>query len=99
MTEYEENIQKGRVDIVYEPSSATTIHRQIPAAWYFSFSPVESGGSLSYFQRDACRVTFGDSVYANISDENASRERRHKWGYCSLVEHTSHYYFIGVINE
>lgn len=99
VTEHEENIQKGRVDIVYEPSSATTIHRKIPAAWYFSFSPVESGGSLSYFQRDACRVTFGDSVYANISDENASRERRHKWGYCSLVEHTSHYYFIGVINE
>lgn len=99
VTKTETNIQKGRVDITYDSVGAKTIHKNIPQAWYLSFSPVESGGSLSYFQRDACRVSFGDSTYANISDENATRERRQRWGFSSLVDSTSHHYFIGVINE
>lgn len=98
-TTYESNVIKGRVDIVYGNVGAKVIHRKLPDLWYFQFSPVESGGSLSYFQRDACRVSFGESLYANISDENATKERRQKWGSCSLVDSASHHYFIGVINE
>lgn len=99
VTETETNIQKGRVDIAYDSVGVKTIHKNIPQAWYFAFSPVESGGSLSYFQRDACRVSFGDTTYANISDENATGERRQRWGFSNLVDSTSHHYFIGVINE
>lgn len=99
VTKTENNIQKGRVDITYGLVGTNTIHKKVPQSWYFSFSPVESGGDLVYFQRDACRVSFGDTVYANISDENATRERRHRWGFSNLVDSMSHHYFIGVINE
>lgn len=98
-TEYESNIKKGRVSIAYGNVGTPVIHRDIPDTWYFSFSPVESGGSLVYFQRDACRVLIGDSEYANISNENASKERRHRWGFSNLVDSTGHHYFLGVINE
>lgn len=50
------------------------------------------------FYRDACKVVFGDSEYANIS-ETDQYNRRYKWGHSSLVEHQSAYHFIGVINE
>lgn len=71
------------------------VHAFIPDNWYFSISPKESGG---FFYRDACKVVFGNSIYANIS-ETDQNNRRYKWGYCSLVEDKSAYHFIGVINE
>ena len=98
-SEHESNIQKGRVSIAYGNVGTPVIHRDLPDARYFSFSPVESGGTLLYFQRDACRVLIGDSEYANISDENASNERRHRWGFSNLADSTGHHYFLGVINE
>lgn len=98
-TTHESNILKGRVDFVYDNVGAKVIHRNLPALWYFQFSPVDSGGSLVYFQRDACRVLFGETEYANISDENASPERRQRWGYSTLADSRGHHYFFGVINE
>lgn len=71
------------------------VHHKVPQDWYFSASPDEFGG---VFYRDACKVVFGDSEYANIS-ETDQYNRRYKWGYTSLVEHKSAYHFIGVINE
>lgn len=71
------------------------VHSRIPQEWYFTASPDEFGG---VFYRDACKVVFGDSEYANISETN-QYNRRYKWGYCSLVEDKSAYHFIGVINE
>lgn len=67
----------------------------IPAATYFLPSPDLYVG---VFYRDACRVVFGDTEYANIS-ETGSSKHRYKWGHSSLVEHESAYHFIGVINE
>lgn len=72
-----------------------TVHSKVPDNWYFSVSPKESG---FFFYRDACKVVFGNSTYANIS-ETDQNNRRYKWGYCSLVEDKSAYHFIGVINE
>ncbi|UIZ56286.1 hypothetical protein LZP46_07555 [Acinetobacter sp. SCLZS86] len=71
------------------------VHSRIPQDWYFSASPDEYG---NVFYRDACKVVFGDSEYANIS-ETDQNNRRYKWGYSRLVEHKSAYHFIGVINE
>jgi len=90
-----------------EPSSTTgsvyfdisetpaQVHNQIPQEWYFYVSPDEYG---NVFYRDACKVVFGDSEYANISEFDQNN-RRYKWGYSSLVEDKSAYHFIGVINE
>lgn len=90
-----------------EPSSTTgslyfdisetpvQVHSRIPQEWYFYVSPDEYG---NVFYRDACKVVFGDSEYANIS-ESDQNNRRYKWGYCSLVEDKTAYHFIGVINE
>ncbi|MEG0130553.1 MAG: hypothetical protein RR677_03600 [Acinetobacter sp.] len=73
----------------------TQVHSHVPQEWYFYISPDDYG---NVFYRDACRVVFGDTEYANIS-ETDSTKRRYKWGHSSLVEHQSAYHFIGVINE
>ena len=67
----------------------------IPATTYFLPSPDLYVG---VFYRDACKVVFGDSEYANISETNENN-LRYKWGYSRLVDHKSAYHFIGVINE
>lgn len=71
------------------------VHSHIPQEWYFYVSPDEYG---NLFYRDACKVVFGHSEYANISETNENN-LRYKWGYSNLVEHKSAYHFIGVINE
>lgn len=73
----------------------TQVNYKIPNAWYFTASPDKYG---NVFYREACRVVFGDSEYANIS-ETDQYNRRYNWGYTRLVEHKSAYHFIGVINE
>lgn len=75
------------------------VHMKAHDSWYYSFSPVPVGNDLVYFQRDVCRVLFGDSEYVNISDENATKERRQRWGFSNLVDNSTHHYFFGVINE
>ena len=71
------------------------VHSNVPDEWYFGVSPDEFG---NVFYRDACRVGFGDSEYANLSETN-SYGTRFKWGYTSLADHKSAHHFIGVINE
>lgn len=99
VTEIENDIQRGRVDIAYGGVGAQTIHRSVPDEWYFYFSPEIGSNPPRYFERDACRVLIGDSEYANISNENASNERRQRWGFSNLADSTGHHYFLGVINE
>ena len=70
----------------------------MPDAWYYTFSPVEAGGSLSYFYRDACYVTMGATEYTTVSEKD-QYGRRKRWGSCKLVDDTRAYHFIGVINE
>lgn len=88
----------GRINFSYHSVGAKVVHRNLPEAWYFSFSPVDAGGTPHYFYRDACRVVFGDIEYANISETDANN-RRFKWGHTALVDHKSAHHFIGVINE
>ncbi|MFN3904918.1 MAG: hypothetical protein ACK4KY_02100 [Acinetobacter junii] len=85
---------KGAIhfDISYPP---TKVHDNVPDTGFFNASPDEYG---NIFYKDACKVVFGNSEYANIS-ETDQYNRRYKWGYTSLVEHKSAYHFIGVINE
>lgn len=65
-----------------------------PDAFYFAGSPDDFG---NVFYRDACSITFGRSVYANVSESDG--EGRKRWGYTSLADHKSAHHFIGVINE
>ena len=71
------------------------VNLDVPNMGYFLAVP---SINLSRFYRDACKVVFGDTEYANISEID-QYNRRYKLGYSSLVEHKSAYHFIGVINE
>ena len=94
------NKSSGYVGFSAQEVSGIVVHRNIPADWYFLFSPQDDGaGGLVYFQRDCCRVMFGDSSYVNISDEGGSAGRRKFWGHTRLANHSTHHYFFGVINE
>lgn len=94
------NKSSGYVGFSAQEVSGMVVHRNIPAVWYFYFSPQDDGaGGLVYFQRDSCRVMFGDSRYVNISDEGGSSGRRKFWGHTRLASHSTHHYFFGVINE
>ena len=93
------NKESGTVKVSVENASATTVHKRMPDAWYYTFSPVEAGGSLSYFYRDMCRVTFGDSTYTSLSEKGEYNKRK-RWGSTKLVpDDDIAYHFIGVINE
>ncbi|ENX02616.1 hypothetical protein F900_01062 [Acinetobacter modestus] len=74
---------------------AYKVFAKLPDEGYFTTSPNNAG---NLFYKDACRVVFGDSVYANISELDQNN-RRYKWGYSALVDDKSAYHFIGVINE
>lgn len=76
----------GRADLV-----RTTTH----ADAYYTSSPDIFGGMI---YRDGCKVVFGDSFYANISEEKEAGGRM-RWGNTSLADHKSAHHFIGVINE
>lgn len=94
------NKSSGYVGFSAQEVSGMVVHRNIPMDWYFHFSPQSDGsGGLVYFQRDCCRVMFGDSRYVNISDEGGSAGRRKFWGHTRLASHSTHHYFFGVINE
>lgn len=71
------------------------VFTKVPDDGYFRTSPSNAG---NLFYRDACRVVFGEGVYANISELDQNN-RRYKWGYSALVDDKSAYHFIGVINE
>ena len=62
---------------------------------YYKVSPSESG---TFFYHDACKVNFGESNYANISETDA-RGLRKTWGETRLVGNSRAWHFIGVINE
>lgn len=71
------------------------IHTNEPRRWYFIKSPTDDN---QVFYMDACKIVFGDTLYANISEEKPSGGRKH-WGHTELINHTLSHQFIGVINE
>lgn len=71
------------------------IHNNEPRRWYFIKSPTDDN---QVFYVDACKVVFGDTLYANVSEEKPSGGRK-RWGHTELVDHTLSHQFIGVINE
>lgn len=88
----------GRVDASITIRGAGNIHKKVPSAFYYDFSPVDAGGSLVYFYRDATWIAFGQQQYANTSEEKDNGLRAY-WGSSKLVDHKSAHCFIGVINE
>lgn len=88
----------GRISISFTVAGSKEFSKEKPSQWYYDFSPVESGGSLSYFYRDAIYNAIGKAEYASISEEDRYG-RRIKWGNTNLADHKSAHHFIGVINE
>lgn len=88
----------GRVSISMQGAANVRVHDRIPDAWYYQFSPVDAGGSLSYFYRDVSAVTIGSAEYSSVSEKGADGLRR-RWGHTDLADHATAQYFIGVINE
>ena len=87
----------GKVCIALRDVGAVRVHQNIPDSWYFSYSPIESGGELIYFYRDAIFNAFGIG-YASTSEKKDEKARTH-WGESLLVDNTVRPYFIGVVNE
>lgn len=90
--------KSGRVSVSIQVKGAATIHKDIPSAFYYDFSPVDSGGSLVYFYRDATWIACGTQRYSN-TDEIKQNDIRAYWGSTKLADHKSAHCFIGVINE
>ena len=88
---------KGKVCIAIHDVGAVKVHQNNPDPWYFSYSPVDSGGELIYFYRDATFNAFGIG-YASTSEKKDEKARTH-WGESLLVDNTIRPYFIGVVNE
>lgn len=93
-TERGEAKETGNLQIAIN-NQVELIHSRVPDIMYFMGSPDDIVG---VFYRDACRVVFGDSIYANVS-ETAGGDTRKYWGYTSLATHKTAHHFIGVINE
>ena len=72
------------------------LHNREPDDRYYKISPDPIFRSVFY--QDACKVTFGKSQYANIS-ENDDRGGRKRWGDTVLANHQTPHHFFGVINE
>lgn len=88
----------GRVSVSITIKGAGSIHKNTPSAFYYDFSPVDSGGSLVYFYRDAAWITAGTQRYSNTSETKANGLRSY-WGSTKLADHKSAHCFIGVVNE
>jgi hypothetical protein len=71
------------------------VNNNVPDIMYFYGSPSEND---AIFYRDACKILFGTSTYANVSEVDDSGSRKH-WGYSRLADHSGPNFFIGVINE
>jgi len=92
------NDRTGRVNISIAVKGSGNIHKKTADDFYYAFSPVESGGSLVYFYRDATWIAFGKQRYASTSEKKDNGLRAY-WGSSKLVDHQSAHCFIGVINE
>lgn len=99
VSETKRNLTSGYLGISLDPSGqAKVVHKKNPEPWYFTMSPVESGGSLVYFYRDINAVTIGTTKYCTFS-ELVAPKARYKWGNTNLVDDGQAYNFIGVICE
>lgn len=95
-TEY--GISKGYVSVSITVKGTDYIHKNTPDIFYYDFSPMESGRSVTYFYKDATWITFGQQRYASTSEKKDNGLRAY-WGSSKLVDHQSAHCFIGVINE
>lgn len=68
-----------------------------PSPMFFLPSPHDA---LGVFYSDACRVVFGDTIYASSTEPPGyGVEERKRWGDCNLVDNKTAHHFIGVIHE
>lgn len=92
------NNRTGHVNVSIAVKGSGNVHKNIPDGFYYDFSPVDSGGSLIYFYRDATWITCGTQKYSSTSETKANGLRSY-WGSTKLADHKSAHCFIGVINE
>ena len=88
----------GRVSVSLQTAGNTMAHREKPHNWYYDVSPVFTGGSLSYFYRDAVAIKCGLAEYACTS-EVKDNNKRITWGFSALADNETGQCFVGVINE
>lgn len=96
--ESEQGTSSGRLKVTMKGANSRVVHRKVPNAWYWQFSPVEAGGSLSYFYQDATWITSGEARYSTIYTKN-DLGRRYSWGRSELADYKTAQHFIGAINE
>lgn len=96
-TKYSAGKSEGRVNACLGGVGSLQVNNHFPESLYWGFSPIPASSGEIYFYRDACRVTFGESKYANISEMNG--QQRYRWGHSVLVETHQAHHFLGVINE
>ncbi|WP_032137143.1 hypothetical protein [Kingella negevensis] len=94
----QKNIQTGKLNISAPVAKHQTVHKDQPQEWFFTVSPIETNGELSYFYRDTGQNNCGERPYFNINELKTPKQRCH-WGNTQLSDHNSSPYFIGVINE
>lgn len=92
------NNSRGRINVSIAIKGSGNIHKKPHDSFYYGFSPVDSGGSLVYFYRDATWIAFGKQRYASTSEKKDNGLRSY-WGSTKLADHKSAHCFIGVINE
>lgn len=88
----------GSVGVSIDLAMGVQVHKNLPDAFYYGFSPIEINGSLVYFYRDATWITCGTQKYSSINETKANGLRSY-WGSTKLADHKSAHCFIGVINE
>lgn len=84
-----------KIDIQDQPSVVSKGYP--PRVAFFEPSPDPYVGVM---YTDACRVLFGDTSYANVSEtERKGVPQRKYWGSSTLADHKAAHHFIGVIHE
>lgn len=87
----------SKTNLCMSTLGAIKVKDSLSDSGYIYFSPTQASGGQIYFYRDACKVTFGESKYANISEMNG--QQRYKWGHSTLLDSHQAFHFVGVINE
>lgn len=85
----------GRFQISQVTAGDATVHRMIPSAFAWEFSPQPPD---LYYQQDATWNVLGEQAYASIYEKDHTN-RRKRWGDSQVANHDAPNYFIGVINE
>ena len=92
------NTTTGGVSVCIPRAGVRELKNGLPHNWFFYWSPVESGGTISYFYREVTYNAFGTASFAS-TNEMDEEKRRIAFGYSKQAMPQKTAIFIGVINE